>query len=526
MGVEAKAPAPAAPAKPGRSSAAAGMPAHAGQLTRERRSSTAAIVHELTVGSGQLDDTAMYGLTPKGTVRPTSLAAEIAQMSKKDRFWHVIKKVPFHLAHEVTFSFLPLLAGIIPMVIGGWLARELQDNFPNVTDSYTLNGYEEMETTQHNGTVKALMWLKSITIPIGLYIFPTAYLCTLWSWRVLLKPVLLPFFLPGFLIDLGMTCANVALNYNGNHVLEDKMFYVHIAVVVIFLLPAFVRAGRVIKNPLLGWLWVPIWIGVVGVMAAYQTFFPLILNGDDYVKFIFAAFINPPITTVLIIICRFVARTHRHNHPLTSCMTVAFPMMVKKLYGRYVVNTMKSSAFVFAVAIWLGLLEIVVTLSLKITDRRIYKNLLGPIAKMFMGTELDLTAQMTNPRNRTLRVNNAVLETSLEIVFIWITVFALLWYDVSSDGVRKPWSASIINGFIQFATELVVDFFIICALTIFQNEPYMEFERARFQGWSLSVAFITFFASGYYVTNTLTRVLCHVPGMETRWVYTVDSCIM
>ena len=91
--------------------------------------------------------------------------------------------------------------------------------------------------------------------------------------------------------------------------------------------------------------------------------------------------------------------------------------------------------------------------------------------------------QMMLPRNRRLRVQNAVMETSLEIVFIWTGVLMVLWYDIADDPVRRTregtW-AVIRNGLVQYFLEIVVDVICITALTVFQNEPFFEFARTRF----------------------------------------------
>ena len=52
-------------------------------------------------------------------------------------------------------------------------------------------------------------------------------------------------------------------------------------------------------------------------------------------KAIFVSLVNPVAFELIVVWCRILARSHRHNHPLTSVMTVAVAMTLKKLYGRY-----------------------------------------------------------------------------------------------------------------------------------------------------------------------------------------------
>ena len=70
-----------------------------------------------------------------------------------------------------------------------------------------------------------------------------------------------------------------------------------------------------------------------------------------------------------------------------------------------------------------------------------------------------------------------------------------------------------------------IQLLVVVGPTVFQNEPFFEFARTRFPGWSVATGVVTFFCSGYVVLNVLPRLLCHVPGAvtvnadEAHWIY-------
>ena len=115
------------------------------------------------------------------------------------------------------------------------------------THAGAYDGFEEL-TAEHTAQVKSFAYLQAVVTPVGLYGMPAALSCTLWSWRTLLKPVLLKLMLPGFLVSLAFGLVNVSLLYDGDATLVQPLF--PDLPPRLLPRPALVRAGNVTKNPL------------------------------------------------------------------------------------------------------------------------------------------------------------------------------------------------------------------------------------------------------------------------------------
>ena len=149
------------------------------------------------------------------------------------------------------------------------------------------------------------------------------------------RKLLLRLLLPGFLVSLAFGVVNVSLLYRGTTVLEEYSLYFQILILALFLAPALVAAGKVARNHLFGLLAVPALVMCMGMVAGYNAFFTRLLTAPNWIKALFVSIINPVLFEIIVVWCRVLARSHRHNHPLTSVMTVAVAMTLKKLYGRY-----------------------------------------------------------------------------------------------------------------------------------------------------------------------------------------------
>lgn len=351
---------------------------------------------------------------------------------------------------------------------------------------------------------------------------------------------------------------NVTLLYHGISAVEAYSLYVQIIILTLFLAPALVRSGQVVKNPLFGFLAVPALVVGMCVVAGYNAYFTRLLTAENYIKALFVAIINPFIFELIVVWCRVLARSHRHNHPLTGVMTVAIAMTLKKMYGRYVAATITKTSYVTMCSVFLGMMEYISVITVPTRDKFFYSRC-GTIGRACCGLadKVDATAQMKNPRNSELRVHSAVMETSLEIVFTWTGVILVLWYNVSADGSSVDTMTVIMNGAVQHGIEMLVDLIIILHLTVVQGEPYLEYANSRFVGWPFATGMLTFFASvqltiflpavhlplphmssdhdspalqGYCVQATLPRLLCRIPGHhESNWIYcdsTFDAAML
>ena len=151
------------------------------------------------------------GLQPKGQISPKDAVMRIENLDPKERLITVVKKFPRHVVRECLYCIGPFLFALIPIFVGGSLARSLLEDQPGgyPVEPTTLDTMEQLETSSHSTTTRSLMWMKAAMSSVALYLFPATYLCTLWNWRPLLKPVLLSFLLPGFLIDISLTMSRL-----------------------------------------------------------------------------------------------------------------------------------------------------------------------------------------------------------------------------------------------------------------------------------------------------------------------------
>mgnify|MGYP004268380729 FL=1 len=478
------------------------------------------IVEIVTGMSKAPDDVVLMGLRPDAN-RDDELAECKEQVTSKSK-WHnaciVLRKFWLYFLLENLYAVFPLVMALVPVIAGGALANELITSMPMTAGKF--NDFKD-STAEHTASVMALSYLQAAVTPIGLYGMPAALVCTLWSWKALLKPVLLKLLLPGFLVSLAFGLLNVSLLYRGTTVLEDYSLYFQILILALFLAPALVAAGKVARNPLFGWLAVPALVMCMGMVAGYNAFFVSLLTAPNWIKALFVSIINPVLFEIIVIWCRVLARSHRHNHPLTGVMTVAVAMTLKKMYGRYVAATITQTSYVTMCSVFLGLMEYLSVISVPKRDRFFYKKA-GKIGQACFGLAdtVDPTTQLKHERNTELRVHSAVMETSLEIVFTWTGVILVLMYNVSASGLAVDTSTVIANGAVQHGIEMLVDLLIILHLTVLQGEPYLKYANSRFLGWPLATGMLTFFASGYCVQATLPSLLCRIPGQhESSWIY-------
>lgn len=165
--------------------------------SRGRRSSQMLV--EITQGSFKgADDRTLMGLTPKTGRTVSRKHHDTQEKTRRQLVVDVLRRFPAHLAYENAYAFFPLITALVPVILGGLLANQLKDELPSAIGEY--DKFAEY-TDGHSTTVMVLSFCQAIANPVGLYGMPTALICTLWSWKALLKPVLLPLMLPGFLLS-------------------------------------------------------------------------------------------------------------------------------------------------------------------------------------------------------------------------------------------------------------------------------------------------------------------------------------
>ena len=238
------------------------------RTSRQSRRSSQMLMEIVSGISRAPDETVLMGLRPDDQ-RDAKLVECKAQVASKSK-WHnasvVLRQFWMYFFLENLYAVIPLLMALAPVIAGGALANELITAMPTTAGTY--NDFTDL-TAEHTAGVRSLAYLQAVVTPVGLYGMPAALACTLWSWRTLLKPVLLKLLLPGFLVSLAFGLVNVSLLYDGDTTLEDYSLYFQILFLALFLAPALVRAGQVTKNPLFGWLATPALFMCMCMVAGY-----------------------------------------------------------------------------------------------------------------------------------------------------------------------------------------------------------------------------------------------------------------
>ena len=226
------------------------------RTSRQTRRSSQMLMEIVSGISRAPDRTDLMGLRPddQRDAKLVECKAQVASKSVWQNTAVVLRRFWMYFFLENLYTVVPLLMALVPVLAGGALANELITAMPTHAGAY--DGFEEL-TAEHTAHVKTLAYLQAVVTPVGLYGMPAALSCTLWSWRTLLKPVLLKLMLPGFLVSLAFGLVNVSLLYDGDATLEKYSLYFQIFLLAFFLAPALVRAGNVTKNPLFGWLAMP-----------------------------------------------------------------------------------------------------------------------------------------------------------------------------------------------------------------------------------------------------------------------------
>jgi hypothetical protein len=162
------------------------------------RKSSQLLVEILSGMSRAPDDTGLMGLTPVANRAKSECKHEIAAKSTWEKTSMVLSRFWLYFVCENLYAVIPLCLALVPVLAGGALANELIESLPDVGGKY--DDFKDV-TAQHSDKVKALAYLQAVVTPIGLYGMPAALVCSLWSWKALLYPVLLKLLLPGFLVS-------------------------------------------------------------------------------------------------------------------------------------------------------------------------------------------------------------------------------------------------------------------------------------------------------------------------------------
>ena len=134
---------------------------------------------------------------------------------------------------------------------------------------------------------------------------------------------------------------------------------------------------------------------------------------------------------------------------------------------------------------------------------------------------------MASKRNALMRTRCGHNETVLEICFSVTALILILANNISLDGKGLPPIGSLLqNFFVQWTTEVIVDFAIIMWLTVMARQPVLAVSHRLFRGWTLMIAVFVFFGNGFFLCSTVVEYtyahLAHHEGDATWYLLTAD----
>jgi len=277
--------------------------------------------------------------------------------------------------------------------------------------------------------------------------------------------------------------------------------------------------------------------GVMAILLLLYDFvvFPNIGLWGDVTKLAFASIANPILWEIPLSLARAVSRTLAYNHSSTNYFFVSIIVAAKKASGRFVMATMTDMGLITLTSIILSTAEIIATITVGARDRFVYR-----MCCSTSNRQTDPLAAVKHQRNKKLRIQCANVETTLEIVFIFLTLFFVGYFDVASiappeNGKTQTFGDLALSGVIQYVCEMGVDFVGIAYLTTFAGQAYLEYSHLYHRYWVFSMGIVCFFSTTYIISNSAPYILyriapleagqaCQTPtcGHEASWVYITD----
>mmetsp|Transcript_75819 Transcript_75819/g.214368 ORF Transcript_75819/g.214368 Transcript_75819/m.214368 type:complete len:498 (+) Transcript_75819:39-1532(+) len=238
-----------------------------------------------------------------------------------------------------------------------------------------------------------------------------------------------------------------------------------------------------------------------------------LLQLGELPKAAFVVVLHPLYSEVTSTLARLSSRSLRHNHPTTSWHIISYSVVIKKIYARLVIMTMKPQN-VSIISIVLAILELTMRVTMPYRDRFLYRKVFGPHLQGQSPFKM-----MTDARNRTLRAETEAIENVTDFVFIFTGVIWPWLGKVSFNGVAPASAGGLLrSACVQFAIECTLDVFVAYAIGFLQNYFTFVHSKTKTRYWGFFVA--THCASPTVVLMCLVLpfALCAVDGETFDWV--------
>jgi len=356
------------------------------------------------------------------------------------------------------------------------------------------------------------------------YLIGGALFCSLWNWRVVMKPYALAV-APFYLLHCGVQVAHRSMLWSNNLCswLLDWSFVAQGLCILFGAIASGCITEHLTNQPGMGSMFSLLLFLCIFVSVGYdRVLWDVILSSDDIFKMVIGAVINPIVWELLLFFARAMARTLTHAHESTLTGPVAIVMALKKMAGRFIIGLISDPSLVFAACVILGAFEFLSVASLSVRDRMNYWLCCGGC----LPEDFDPYAAMKNVR--LLRVRAAHMETVLEFLFTIISsVVVLCVWDVALDRDGKSPSAGMLIGSIaiQIITEIGVDYSCCAWLTVVCKQPMLAVTHLNYKGWTLFMCFLLFFAGVFMCDNVMTVVIGRNVNThhEATWVFVTED---
>jgi len=444
------------------------------------------------------------------------------------KFLVVAKEFPMHWVVHNMYCLPLVLASIVPVLVAGLVSRTLIAQLPHFSGTWS-----EFEKSKDVGSEKLLtVTLRALQGQIGIYSTLTTLCFVLWAHKIV-KPIALRVILPGFLTACTVTTLDKVYAENNGKGLPGYLL-IQLVVHGTTMFTLFYQLGQRLTGQgcqlfkMMAFVILPFFI----IVVAYDVvIFPNLGEWDDPMKAIFCVVVNPLIWEFPLTIGRATARVLPYNHSSTSYFLIVMVVAGKKATGRFVLATIKSEVWISVASVLLALVEVVFTMTVAARDRGSYRVICGD-EELKDGSKRSATEVMKLSKNLKLRVQWANVETTLEIVFIFMGLFFLGHMRVASmappeRGATPSVSDLVVGGLIQYFVEMFVDFANISYLTAIANQPYLEYSHLHHKYWIPAMCVVCFFASSFVISNSIPNVIYRISselngGHESDWVWIMD----
>ena len=441
--------------------------------------------------------------------------------TRVERLKLVLRQFPKHIAVTNLMCVLPILAGCVPIALSALHARHMVDSLPELSATYS-----DFESTPFVRPLSSalLQGLVAFTNRTLVYIMYVIVLCALYPHKIVL-PLTAKFGLPFWLLSCGFAGVDPLMHYGG--VLLASSALDSARNLLGFFGAGLVawRVGKVVNDATLWWKITFLFVlPPVIMMNVYRyVLLPRISMMGDWSLLLLAAFVNPLLFEVTLIMARQVARSlHVHDESVRGIVPCA-AMTSKKCVGRYICYLISDPAIATLASLLLAFFEVLFAMSVAVRDKMVYQMQahFAPLEDKHAA----ISAVMKHEQNKLLRIRNAHNETTLEIVFSTTGLVLILAYGVSLNGETLPSAGSLASNFaVQWLSELFVDFLVIAWLTVINRQPVLETSHQLFRGWTALMCVFAAFGNGFFMCSVVIQfTYARVAGEGPYWFLLTEN---